>query len=122
MSSKTKAIYDLLRATYMRPEQLDTLITTWTEQAAITHRKVKSGEALALAKKEIRSDEFLEKFAPFFDKLSISELESLTALYDSEAMKKYSEACKAATSFYEALQEVFFENDPSNPADTRNSI
>ncbi len=109
MSSRTKAIGEFIRAAYMQPEQLDTMVEVFSKQAALLGKKFKSPEGLDVAKKTVRSDEFIKQFAPSFDELSIEELNSLASFFNSDMMKRYNKANSELTPFFKAVQESFLE-------------
>jgi hypothetical protein len=116
-SEKTHAICELVRAAFMQPLQIDTIISTFFTQAIVLGKKLKNEEALISAKEHIRSDDFIKQFSSSFEQLSIEEIEYLTSFFQSEAMKKYTKVSMSMAPIYQAMQEVCLETTDSQDLD-----
>lgn len=106
MPSRINAIVKLVRATVMQPAYLDVLIDGFAKTAAAMGKKIKSGQALSSAKEQIRSDEFIRKFASYFDELSIEEMNYIADSFSSEPMKKYQKIGLQLGPFTQAIREA----------------
>jgi len=106
MQSRMNAIVKLVQATVMQPDNLDILIDGFAKIAAVMDKKIKSGQALTSAKERIRSNEFIEKFASYFDELSITEMNYIADSFNSEPMKKYQKIGLKLGPFTQAIREA----------------
>ncbi|MDQ5956864.1 MAG: hypothetical protein QG627_1149 [Chlamydiota bacterium] len=108
-SEKTHAICELVRSALMQPLQLDTIISSFSTQAIIMGKKLKSDQNLISAKEHITSDDFIKQFSSAFERLSKEEIKYLISFFKSEAMKKYTKMSMSMVPIYQAMQEVCLE-------------
>lgn len=106
---KKRDIVELIRVSSMQPEQLDPTLPMLVRHAV--SGEVNPGEAVALVKKRILSDAFIEKFLePFDEILSHEEIKQLISFYKSEAMRKFSKnGQKLFNPIYEAYRHLIQE-------------
>jgi hypothetical protein len=109
METRKEAIQALIEATYLGPEQLESLLQTFQAKATALGKKVKTGEQLEKAISKLKSKEFVTPFISVFDELSVEEIKTLTNYYNSEPKKKYSKAVKYLGSFFHAMENTFLE-------------
>lgn len=110
MEKRKRDIAGLIRSVYLNEEQLEVLVTTTKKQAALTGKKIKSGEALSIAKKTIISDDFIGKMSASFESLSSDDINRLTEFYQSEPMKKFFNVCKDFSDpFFKIIYELLSE-------------
>ncbi len=109
LRSKKDAAFDLIRAAYLQPDQLEAFLQVCKTKAPLFNRKVKAGAELEETIAYIQSADFLGKVLPSFEDLTEEEMDFLTAFYHSIAMKKFHRVAQNLVSFYQAVENAFFE-------------
>jgi thioredoxin len=103
---------ELIRASVMQQEQLDSLLNAFAQQAIATAQcTAKVDEVIAKTKETILSDLFLKKYAKQFrDLFTSEEMKALISFFNNKAVKKYyANAQQAVVPIYMGIQEVINE-------------
>jgi|GEM_PF-6934025 len=109
MKDRNQLIKDLLRQSYMQPEQLEAFLQAAKVKAPLMNKKVKAGSDLEQAIEKMKSDAFLDPFVPLFENLTADEIQELVSFYASPAMKKFTKVAKNLGSFYQELEGSLLE-------------
>lgn len=115
-NTKMDDTVELIRAAMLQPEQIDGILMSMTQQAImVSKRELDASKIIPAIKEQILKNDFLRKFAPAFEKnFTHDEIKSITAFYQSDAMKKFFKtSTETFVPVYTAIQEVV--NDTVKP-------